>query len=238
MAAPFLPDPADLWAGADLPDPDDAARLLDDQPGDYPDADDTAVAALLDGDTPHWRIDGDQDAEWVMSLAGPTDASLAAIEAQEREYVDRVRDWSRRMSAPLLSRRGWITAQLTAWALRRRADTRGQIKTFKVPSGEVRTRKAPDPSPTIVDMDAVVAWAKLHHPDIVDVKESVKVAALGKVVKVGAIDVVDPQTGEVRKVEAVTHTVHTDDGARQVMVPGTGVHHGTTSVTVVPYEVS
>lgn len=236
MAAPFLPPPEALGSG--MPDADNEAMVLWDWDSAklYPDAEDPMVAVLLDDDSddPIWRVADDTDAEWVMTVLASTNGDRAAIEAQADEYVRRVQEWTDRMTAPLGRRAQWAVAQLTAWALRRRADSKGAVKTVRLPSGEVRTRKPRDPHPVVVDTDALVAWCKLHHPDAVTVVETVKQADLAAIAKVGRLDLVDPGTGEVRTVDAVVGT--TADGTA-VAVPGAAIREGVTSVTVVPHEV-
>jgi hypothetical protein len=155
-----------------------------------PGALDAEVATLAQGGNTGWQIDTDEQAEWAMAKVAEAQADVAQLLAQRDAQMERAQAWYARMAKGPQRTLGFMQLHLMDYALRRRAADPKQ-KTLVLPNGEVPTTKGPDPCVVIEDEDALVAWARKNHPEVVDTSYRVLVTKLRTVAFAKGADVVD-----------------------------------------------
>lgn len=239
MAVPFpsLPD-ADVLRPDEGADVDPHASLMAlgyHHVGESIDPADVAarVATTDETDTggpPHWRITSDDVAEWAMARLAEARANRAALRRQRDNYVARIEDWHQRAGAEVERTAAFFEGHLVLWGYETRAFSGGEVKTTKLPSGEIRTRKPGPWRPAIEDPAALLEWALDLRDRGTNIVRSrlildVMAAALAQVAVAVAADE-GPDGGEMIVVDAET-------GER---IPGTVARRTEPAPTVVTYE--
>lgn len=139
---------------------------------------DTTSAALgaLEGDelarverAVAWRITDDGGAEWAMRHRNQQAEAATAIREQADEWRRRITEWERQQLRGPQERMTFFEAHLQDYAIRRREETAGKVKTVNLPSGKVSTTGS-SPRPIVVDEEVFVAWAQENAPDLVRTK--------------------------------------------------------------------
>lgn len=127
-------------------------------------------------------------AEWAVQRLSEATAERDLIRAEVAEYVAQVRAWAEERvrggrHAELQADIAFFEDALATYARKLRAesvDRKGEprVKTIKLPSATIETRKARDRAPKFVveDMDALVQWAEQGAPDAI--RRTVDVKAL------------------------------------------------------------
>lgn len=113
-------------------------------------------------------------AEWAARKLVDAHSELGEIAAEVEEYAAQVMAWaSEQMSsgraAELVRSIEVLETALTRYALDRRAESDGKVKTVKLPTVELRTTKARERKPKfkVIDTDAIVAWAEKDAPETI-----------------------------------------------------------------------
>lgn len=127
----------------------------------------------VDVEVPHrFRIDSKEAANWVVRKIN-----------EARAYARRCDEWCEREKARaakteefLLRRLG---RELEDWAKGEIAEQGARRKSVHLPAGAVGFRRQP-PRLVVDDDSAVFAWCKLHHPELLVVREHVSKDALNK----------------------------------------------------------
>lgn len=123
-----------------------------------------------------WRITDDGSAEWAMRHVAGAEADLERLGAQAADWAERISEWFRHQSKPLLAKRAFFQAHLERYALEVRAAD-PKRKSVVLPSGVVKTH-ASSPRVQVADPEAALAWAREHDPAAVKVVEDVLVSKL------------------------------------------------------------
>lgn len=148
MSAQETPPADELFADLDLPDI--GAELM-------------ADAAAPERDD-RWTIDDPTKAEWAMAKLAEAERKVAELTEQRNAQMERAQAWWARTVRDPQRTVGYMQAQLVDYAMRQR--DAGKLTTI-LPSGEIPTRKGPDPCVDIDDEAALVAWALTNQPAIV-----------------------------------------------------------------------
>jgi hypothetical protein len=112
-------------------------------------------------------------------------------DAAERE-IARVREWQAAEDKPLAARVDYLEGLLARFALAERAAGRG--KTLSTPYARVATY--PAGGGWLVTEEAV-GWARQNRPELVQVVESLQVAAAKHTLRVADGKVIDPRSGDL-----------------------------------------
>lgn len=221
MAQPFsaFPPPDDLWPDAPVDYLAELEALAWD--GVQP-----LTELIAEGRDDRWRIGDDSAAEWAMGKLAEARSQRAVLDQQRDEYVARARQWHERVTVGPDRQAAFFEAHLMDYAWRRRSESAGESMTVKLPSGEIATRKAPEPRVDIVDQKAVCEWARRWVPDAVTTTHKVNVTDLRPHVRIDdetvVADILDFDTAEVQTVD----------------VPGVAVVDGEPWAKPKPYEIS
>jgi len=145
-----------------------------------------------------WEIETLVTADWALRVLHLARTQLDAIDQQAGEFRRQVDEWAdHQMRAPLRTV-DVMTDRLAAYALRQRAAT--GAKSVATPHGHVTTRARPA-RVVIDDTAAVLAWATVAHPELVEVVRRVPPQAVAAAVTITETDTgfvaVDSSTGEV-----------------------------------------
>lgn len=105
------------------------------------------------------------------------------VRAMVQPEIDRLEAWATTQDRPLADRAARLEAAVKDYAVSRRTATGGRVKSIATPFGEVRTRESAA-GWEVADADALLAWAKVHAPDLVKVTESVVKADANRAVLV------------------------------------------------------
>ena len=190
-----------------------------------------AANAELAEDAPRpWSVDSLESAEWAMRKLAVAADQISALSAQRDEWIGKIEQWHREVTAPIAGRYAFFEGRLKMWAIDRR-DVDG-IVTSKLPSGVVATRRAKNPSPYIVDESLLIAWLD-EHPEQSDALKITKKALISKL-NVDCAQVVNPETGELVGWFAFDNSAPSDAEPNVELVPGVGVKLPTTEATVTP----
>lgn len=142
-----------------------------------------------------FRIDGPHTATWAMRKLRDVQRRRAEIQTTAEREINRVQDWAAREDAKHARDADYFTSLLTVYALAQRAESGGRAKSVTTPYGTVTTRQKR--GAWTVDEAAVLAWARVHRPEIVKVAESLLLGEAKKVLAVEENWVIDPASGEV-----------------------------------------
>lgn len=147
--------------------------------------------ALARAEGQRWVPNTVSGAEWAAQRLSEATAELDAIKAEVAEYVASVRQWAedrlKHGRAPeVMESIAFFENALATYArtLRKESgvDRKGEprVKTIKLPSATIETRKARERKPKFVveDMDALVAWCEEDAPDAIERTVDVKALKL------------------------------------------------------------
>ncbi len=110
-----------------------------------------------------WTVTDDGSAEWALRKLAAVQASLAELEERRDQWAAKIAQWFDHASRPLARKATFFAAHLEDYALRRRAETNGQVKTVVLPSGRIATH-AGRMVVAVGDEPAFRAWA-LANPE-------------------------------------------------------------------------
>ncbi len=110
-----------------------------------------------------WTVTDDGSAEWALRKLAAVQASLAELEERRDQWAAKIAQWFDHASRPLARKATFFAAHLEDYALRRRAETNGQVKTVVLPSGRIATH-AGRMVVAVADEPAFRAWA-LANPE-------------------------------------------------------------------------
>jgi Bacteriophage Mu Gam like protein len=141
-----------------------------------------------------YRIDGPGSAAWAMRKLRDARIRQAEVRAVADAEIERVQAWADTEHAKHERDAAWFESILTRWALDcRAADPRA--KTVSTPYGTVTTRETA--GAWTVDDAVVLAWARASRPELVQVRESLRLADAKRMLTVDAGKVIDADSGEV-----------------------------------------
>jgi hypothetical protein len=141
-----------------------------------------------------YRIDGPGSAAWAMRKLRDARTRQAEVRAVADAEIERVQAWADTEHAKYERDAAWFEGLLTRWALDcRAADPRA--KSVSTPYGTVTTRETA--GAWTVDDAAVLEWARGRRPELVQVRESLRLADAKKALTVADGKILDPATGEV-----------------------------------------
>lgn len=166
---------------------------LDEEPFD--------VAVLGEDELPEqvraWTITDDDSADWAMRRLAQYEREMAELEERATAWAAKIETWFEQASRRPWSSADFFRAHLQAYALRRRFETDGRVKTVTLPSGRIATRPGSGPKVRVGDPEAFKAWA-LENPDHPAVRIKAELVARGAQMWFVVTDgtVVDETTGE------------------------------------------
>lgn len=183
---------------------------------------DELAHAYAPGDTEEerarFRLTSDDQAQWALRKYAQASEAIAAIRQQADTERERIDAWESREQMPLDRERDYFHFLLVEYAEACRADGR---KSVSLSTGKIGTRDG-SLSWRVEDPDAFLAWAREHHPDLIQVTE--KPAAVADL-KAALKSTEDLEPGQVAE------AVDPNTGA---IVPGVAVKRGPVTVTVSP----
>jgi hypothetical protein len=188
------------------------------------DSTDRAVVAARDAEIA--RI---EDAEWAMRRLAELEDDVAEAKAHATAWRAPIDDWLDKQTAAPKERAAFLRRKLEAFGITQRMGN-PRLATIPVPSGEIATRQAKEPTVIVVDEATLIEWCEDTLPgflfdDVVKTEQSVRVSELRKCV---AVELVPDEDG------VTTYRVTFADGEVEHDVPGVEVEPPVTTATVKP----
>lgn len=148
--------------------------------------DETVVAAR---NTDIGRI---EDAEWAMRRLRELQDEVNEARAMHAAWRQPIDDWLAARVAVPQARVAFLNRKLEAFGILMR-QANPNTATIPLPSGDIATRQAKEPTVVIVDEDALIAWADeqlpaLVYEDVVKTEQSVRVSELRKHVDIVEVE--------------------------------------------------
>ena len=107
-----------------------------------------------------------QTAEWTVRKIGEHRKKQAEIKELADAEIARIKEWAEKQTKQHENSVEYLQGVLRPWF-----EEQGE-KSISLPSGRVRFRKVPDKF-NFTDETAVIAWAKVHQPKSIRVKEEI-----------------------------------------------------------------
>jgi hypothetical protein len=144
---------------------------------------DDTIRPETDGDyqASRWEILDDENASWAMRKIAAAQQAIGRIDRVAEAEYQHVSEWRAREIATHESTIAFFESRLYAYASEQRE--RYDRKTVSTPWGSIRSRTRPARL-SVSDRDAFVEWARVHHPDLVEVQYRPNSAKFGEAFRV------------------------------------------------------
>jgi phage host-nuclease inhibitor protein Gam len=145
--------------------------------------------------TEGWAVRDMDTAAWASRKAAEAQREINRVDAWEQREIERVRNAAATERARFERDLEFFAHALAAY-LQSLIHAGRKTRTLNLPGGTIRLRARP----TAFDLDEQKAleWARVTHPDLLRVRESLDKAAFKRLVALGdSGTVIDPETGEV-----------------------------------------
>lgn len=140
-------------------------------------------------DRERFRIESDSQAVWAMRKLAAAKARLHDIALIAESEIARIQHWAEQQSREPMRDTAYFEGILVEYGMAQRVEGR---KTVSTPYGAIKSRTG-QPKYTFTDKDEFLAWARVHRPGWVAVKEEPALS----VIRSETEGPVDAETGEI-----------------------------------------
>ena len=149
---------------------------------------------LRNQSTEPFTVKDDKSADWALRKIREHEAHIVEVEAFAEERIHEIQAWAESATKSARNAIEHLTGLLEVYHRQLHAEN-PQLKTIKLPAGEIQLRKQP---PKYLRDDArLLAWLKANRPEFIRVTEAPDWGAVKKAFVAHDGLLVDPDTGEV-----------------------------------------